>query len=821
MQGPLVAMSNLETNKALAEHASPEKKGEKASIIELKNGKVVCRQKIVSFEKQSETLQEIVKFRAMLEERLENEESPLTELPEEYGSLIAKLAHESDKGLAPLAKHIRQELLPVQDEEDAEKTAKANAILPQSVVEAAINSTLDRNNYGLDVPSGVKLPALLCVWRWEVKEQFKDYLPKNGRDKADSRLEERKAAKKVLNLHFESLPQSERDTILRIKGSKLPKVDANNAETSTPEPSERIEIVTSESAKKQGKKKAEEVDDDDEAGTSPNKGTKKAKAVDPEKAAKEKERLEKKAARAEKERKAKDAQDKSRSIMASFFAKPKVTITKTKEASSSGAGPSSVRSDFEKTFKPFIKKKDSVIAPVNWFKTRRARKQSELTGDSDVIIIDDGETGAQDVQMSSPQPTESELVKMTKTVRDIMNQLSEAEVAGDDHIVRQLLAKLQDRALFPPKVFIFHEDARPGYYGTWTRSSRIIGPRRPLAKDLLTFDYGYDSGEEWEEEPAGEDVADDDEEEEDGEEPDSDADSWLVDDDEEAEPVNLDDFDSLSPPEIWDLPPPPSKRKADDSEKKHSKKRKVVVPLVAFAKGPCWEERIGECSYDPFKAYRIQLFNDTPHPIDPFTYVSTCIEDHRASVKAAAQAQAAANAAPTTNDGFAVPAVPARFNGGAPAATNGNGTTAAAPTPSNSTPSDASGANSTQPGTKKAPALKTPFPDSQLPFLLKKISELDTGSFVLLVESVYEALKSQKVTKASIEAKIREVGEKDKAKKKQLIRRSFVRALFLLTSKDHNLNFLDAPRTLALTLDCPTPCIIILPTSGSQIFSAT
>jgi hypothetical protein len=103
-------------------------------------------------------------------------------------------------------------------------------------------------------------------------------------------------------MHFESLPQSERDTILRIKGLKLPTVDANTAETSTPEPSDRIEIVTSESAKKQGKKKAEDVDDevslnsficisplnldDEQTGTTPNKATKKAKAVDPEKAAK-------------------------------------------------------------------------------------------------------------------------------------------------------------------------------------------------------------------------------------------------------------------------------------------------------------------------------------------------------------------------------------------------------------------------------------------------------------------------------------------------------------------------------------------------------
>lgn len=63
-------------------------------------------------------------------------------------------------------------------------------------------------------------------------------------------------------MHFESLPQPERDSILRIKGSKLPTVDANTAETSTPEPSDRVEIVTSESAKKQGKKKAEDVDDE-------------------------------------------------------------------------------------------------------------------------------------------------------------------------------------------------------------------------------------------------------------------------------------------------------------------------------------------------------------------------------------------------------------------------------------------------------------------------------------------------------------------------------------------------------------------------------
>lgn len=83
----------------------------------------------------------------------------------------------------------------MQDEEDAERTAKASAMLPLPVVEAAINSTMDRNNYGIDVPLGVRLPASLCVWRWEVKEPFWEYLPKSGREKAELRLDERKAVR--------------------------------------------------------------------------------------------------------------------------------------------------------------------------------------------------------------------------------------------------------------------------------------------------------------------------------------------------------------------------------------------------------------------------------------------------------------------------------------------------------------------------------------------------------------------------------------------------------------------------------------------------
>jgi chromatin assembly factor 1 subunit A len=94
----------------------------------------------------------------------------------------------------------------------------------------------------------------------------------------------------------------------------------------------------------------------------------------------------------------------------------------------------------------------------------------------------------------------------------------------------------------------------------------------------------------------------------DGEDPDSDLDSWLVDDDEELDGPIMVDERELSPSLLPDLPPRTGKRKSDDTEKKTEKKRKVVIPLVPFSKGPCWEQAIGQCE-DFMAPFRIQLFN--------------------------------------------------------------------------------------------------------------------------------------------------------------------------------------------------------------------
>ena len=375
---------------------------------------------------------------------------------------------------------------------------------------------------------------------------------------------------------------------------------------------------------------------------------------------KEKERAEKRAAKAEKERKEIEAQNKSRSLLSSFFKKPTKSKPSGSGSTENSNGESSrscspdkgttkpALSDFERVFKPFVIKKDATLAPINRF-----RPQSP----SDLIVLDDAKEDVAitvdnftsdcrpegrhyNIQQCFKLTTHPELLRRaivnslsasprskryrrvekeksshfktcpTYCVREVLDQLNEAEISGDTTAVRRLLHLLENRSAIPAKVLIFNEDTRPGYFGTFTKRSNIIGPRSPLGKDVVSLDYTYDSGEEWEEEEEGADdvMSVDGNEEEEDTSLDSDMDDWLVDDDEvidiDAAPPPIDLDDGLDLPMI----PLPKRKAASNGEKKEAKKRKVI-PLVPFTKGPCWENEIGMCESDLLQPYRIQLFN--------------------------------------------------------------------------------------------------------------------------------------------------------------------------------------------------------------------
>lgn len=79
------------------------------------------------------------------------------------------------------------------DEDEGGEGSHVGDQLPLSCVESAITHAAIRVNYGAEsMPNQAKVPAHLCIWRWEVDEQNTHWLPKAARDKLKNRLHERR-----------------------------------------------------------------------------------------------------------------------------------------------------------------------------------------------------------------------------------------------------------------------------------------------------------------------------------------------------------------------------------------------------------------------------------------------------------------------------------------------------------------------------------------------------------------------------------------------------------------------------------------------------
>ena len=229
------------------------------------------------------------------------------------------------------------------------------------------------------------------------------------------------------------------------------------------------------------------------------------------------------------------------------------------------------------------------------------------------------------------------------SVREIKRIVTESDVLGGNaqEQAEKALEALQDRNKVQLKLLQFESDRRPGWYGTWTKSTNLISPRCPLGQDPVSLDYSYDSDADWEEmgQVEGEDVQDGEEKEEESvadEDEDSEMDDWLVDDlevEEEEEQQRLaamDVDDDIVEVDAKGLPVPPTKPAAAVTNLLHPKKKKKVkllgrrfdAKLVPFSTGPHWEAEFGTCDYDLFSAYRIELLNDACFGLNPFTFTS-------------------------------------------------------------------------------------------------------------------------------------------------------------------------------------------------------
>jgi chromatin assembly factor 1 subunit A len=117
-------------------------------------------------------------------------------------------------------------------------------------------------------------------------------------------------------------------------------------------------------------------------------------------------------------------------------------------------------------------------------------------------------------------------------------------------------------------------------------------------------------------------------------------------------------------------------------------------------------------------------------------------------VRNAASSSTASTSGVKPQPQFVVPALPPHLNSNLPASQ-----------PASST--HANGDQQQQQAKRPRAAPKNPFPDAHIPFLKEKVANMGTSSLISLVEALHLDLKTHKVKKNAIEAKIREICVKD------------------------------------------------------------
>lgn len=301
-------------------------------------------------------------------------------------------------------------------------------------------------------------------------------------------------------------------------------------------------------------------------------------------------------------------------------AQPKASFSSPKAVSSAG---SSSQSDFDKTFLPCRYRN---LAPINRFHKPPSEVQLGQDHLSQTELLDDFKKSLMKRRSTKPR---RKGVHPAITVREIKRIVTESDVLGGnaEEEARKALEALSDRNKVQVKLLQFASDRRPGWYGTWTKSTNLIGPRCPLGQDPVSLDYNYDSDADWEElgQVDGDDLQDADEKEDsaaESDDDDSEMDDWLVDDleveDEEeaenAEEADIIEVDAEGRPLGPSASPSINTAKATNVLKPKKKKVKLLgrrfdSKLVPFSTGPHWETVFGEPGIESFKGYQIEFLN--------------------------------------------------------------------------------------------------------------------------------------------------------------------------------------------------------------------
>ncbi|KAF0429403.1 chromatin assembly factor 1 subunit A-domain-containing protein [Gigaspora margarita] len=169
------------------------------------------------------------------------------------------------------------------------------------------------------------------------------------------------------------------------------------------------------------------------------------------------------------------------------------------------------------------------------------------------------------------------------------------------------------------KLLQFEENYRPPYYGTWTKSSKIISGRCPFAKDTSILDYEYDSDLEWEEEEEGEELKSDDDDD-DPEDEDPRDDDWIVPTGYLSEDEIIGEADESA--SVASSESSPFKKKRTGNYKEYNQPR-IIESLRPLVIGPIFEENLCDSNHQ-LAEYSTKFLNtDILLPYNPFAFPIT------------------------------------------------------------------------------------------------------------------------------------------------------------------------------------------------------
>ncbi|KAL0252365.1 hypothetical protein I308_101754 [Cryptococcus tetragattii IND107] len=571
------------------------------SLFELRNRKLLFKQALPS---RNLPRRRTLNFQGYILDEVEGGRT-VKEIPEEHWALIAMAGNEmSSANESSFIKQLKAAL----GLEPAEQES-----LPNEALTAVSRKLFTLRHYGFfpsQFPSGVKIPSSLQIRCWEVNEPEK-WFPSEQVEALCARRAERESVTEECFKLLQGMTDAQKleldsPSFFCANESEGPDEDAVSYGGSSPiKPGKTPEEIEAARLKKQQRDQKKAV------------------------------WAEKKAAKEREVKRKEEAMAKQAKAMSMFF-KPKPIHTVQKNtALPSVSSSDQTLSDYQKTFRP--------LPPKKYVKTAKINEWNEIEkGVNDSAADVSGQNVEQWIHERTPDVegwSSHDFIKdhlkkhghhMRQPRRNLPRGLKVAPIDGsvgelwatlqDAEEPREVLDQLRDRRRFPWKTLAFDQQPRPPYSGTFTKKSLVVGPRTPFAQDPI-FDYSYDSGDEWQDDDEGEDVDNfggeknlEEEEEEEEEEDEGEFDDWLDDtEDVEAAQPDLMDVDDAPVPE----------KLSKDIKKLKEQPIKRIVKLVPTWKGPVWENRIGEKGTEGLESYRIQLLNDTPMSLDPFTFRST------------------------------------------------------------------------------------------------------------------------------------------------------------------------------------------------------